>query len=117
MTKENDDLTNLLKTNPPSPQGIADISQISSYSIGTIEDTGSMEPTLNKDSRVLFAIAPIKVGDIICWDTGIAGWWCHRIIGETSDSWITQGDANRYDGATEIVPKDTVIYRVMAIVY
>ena len=108
-----------LQVSPPCPQGEIDLSKLTSYKISLVGNTGSMKPTLNENSKLLVdqeGEYPISVGDIICYKNG-DGWWVHRIIGETADCWLCQGDNNRFYNQIEYVPKTTEIVRVMGILY
>jgi len=82
--------------------------------------TGSMEPAIPVGSVVV--IKPVnpetlKVGDIICFkvETEYPKTVTHRIIGITSQGFITKGDANE-DPDQWIVKKDNVVGRVVAVI-
>ncbi|MEM0007817.1 MAG: signal peptidase I [Candidatus Bathyarchaeia archaeon] len=82
--------------------------------------TGSMEPTIPVGSIVVIKPAnpeTLKVGDIICFkvETEHPTTVTHRIIGITSQGFITKGDANE-DPDTWIVKKQDVIGKVIAII-
>jgi len=82
--------------------------------------TGSMEPTIPVGSIVVIKPAnseTLKVGDIICFkvETERPTTVTHRIIGITSQGFITKGDANE-DPDTWIVKKQDVIGKVIAII-
>jgi len=82
--------------------------------------TGSMEPTIPVGSIVVIKPAnpeTLKVGDIICFkvETERPTTVTHRIIGITSQGFITKGDANE-DPDTWIVKKQDVIGEVIAII-
>ena len=117
-------LINRLATPPPTPAGmvpkdavgLVDIDSLKGYTISVIGIGDSMLPTLDKNSQVLLSKEPVTVGDIIVFDNGDVS-WIHRIIGDNGDCWLVQGDGNRYTNQTEYVPKNTDIWRVMAIVY
>jgi Peptidase S24-like. len=105
-----------LTTNLVSPQGLTDLNKLSTYNIWDVADTGSMIPTMNGKSKILVDKEPVTVGDIIVYHNG-ENMWVHRIIGEDTNYWYCQGDANKYDNQIEDVPKNTEIWRVMGILY
>jgi len=82
--------------------------------------TGSMEPAIPVGSVVVIKPAnpdTLKVGDIICFKTEAEypKTVTHRIIGITSQGFITKGDANE-DPDTWIVKKEDVIGKVVAVI-
>jgi len=75
------------------------------YSVGMASDTGSMEPTISGGEVVVIdqdvRASNIQVGDIIifevdCQDSRFvnSNYLGHRVVGVTSDGFITKGDAN-----------------------
>jgi len=82
--------------------------------------TGSMEPAIPVGSVVVIKPADpetLKVGDIICFKTEAEypKTVTHRIIGITSQGFITKGDANE-DPDQWIVKKENVIGKVIAVI-
>jgi signal peptidase len=82
--------------------------------------TGSMEPAIPVGSVVVIKPAnpeTLKVGDIICFKTEAEypKTVTHRIIGITSQGFITKGDANE-DPDQWIVKKENVIGKVIAVI-
>ena len=82
--------------------------------------TGSMEPAIPVGSVVVIKPADpetLKVGDIICFKTEAEypTTVTHRIIGITSQGFITKGDANE-DPDQWIVKKENVIGKVIAVI-
>jgi signal peptidase len=82
--------------------------------------TGSMEPAIPVGSVVVIKPADpetLKVGDIICFKTEAEypKTVTHRIIGITSQGFITKGDANE-DPDQWIVKKEDVIGKVIAVI-
>jgi signal peptidase len=82
--------------------------------------TGSMEPAIPVGSIVVIKPADpdsLKVGDIICFkvETEYPKTVTHRIIGITSQGFITKGDANE-DPDQWIVKKENVIGKVIAVI-
>lgn len=112
------ELISRLRESPPSPSRYVsfDKDRLLEYDITSIGDTGSMLPTMNENTKVLFAEQSVNIGDIIIYENG-GSFWIHRIIGEDGGCWLLQGDANRYNNQIEYVPKDAIIYRVMGILY
>jgi len=82
--------------------------------------TGSMEPAIPVGSIVIIKPADpdtLKIGDIICFkvETEYPTTVTHRIIGITSQGFITKGDANE-DPDQWIVKKENVIGKLIAVI-
>jgi signal peptidase len=82
--------------------------------------TGSMEPAIPVGSIVVIKPAnpdTLKVGDIICFKTEAESpiTVTHRIIGITSQGFITKGDANE-DPDQWIIKKENIIGKVIAVI-
>jgi hypothetical protein len=124
LRRENQELEAIIQTQvgyietleyiPPSPQGTNHINLVFNAEILGVGDTGSMEPTLNGESRIIVANDPVEVGDIVVFQNG-AKTWVHRIVADLGDKWVTQGDAN--PNQKEFVPKENVVWRVIGILY
>ncbi len=111
-------LINQLERLPPSPhsQVSREKATLMGYIVSPVANTGSMEPLINGESLLLLDKAPVSIGDVVVYESGIE-LWAHRIIGEYEDYWVCQGDANRSENQREYVPKGRVVWRVMGILY
>lgn len=75
--------------------------------------SGSMEPELSVgDLIVNCAQGNYAVGDVVTFDTG-STLTTHRIVGESSEGYVTQGDANNASDL-DAVPPESIVGRVVA---
>ena len=81
----------------------------------TVADTGSMLPWLDAGITVVLELTDkVSVGDVAVYRNEDGGLVIHRIVGEQDGRWIFKGD-NNY--VTEIVDKDCVVWRLIAVFY
>lgn len=109
-------IIDILSATIPSPQGISSLDSIEDYTIAKVSNTNSMLPTMNENSTLLLSKELVNIGDIVVYQNG-DDLWVHRIIGEQNDYWLCQGDNNRGNNQIEYIPKNDVLFRVMAILY
>ena len=105
------------KTVLPSPQGLwPSTERVNGYLVLEVPDTGSMEPVLNGSSQIIVSgNQTVQVGDIAVWlNPDTLEERVHRIIADRGAYWEFKGDANN---ASEWVPKNWVLLRVIGILY
>jgi hypothetical protein len=82
--------------------------------ITTTADSGSMLPWLAAGTTiVLERTNEVGVGDVAVYEKD-GGQVIHRIVGEQDGRWVFKGDNN---SAVEMVEKDRVIWRLIAVFY
>lgn len=80
--------------------------------------TESMVPVINPGDFVIgkpVNYEDVKVGDIVTYKSGSSGVTiCHRVIGQTEEGFIFQGDNNK-EADTGIVKGEEIGYRIVKI--
>lgn len=78
-----------------------------------LPDTGSMEPTMGGCDLLLYGPADdVEVGDVVIFDAPWRdGLVIHRVVGETTEGYVLQGDANSAPDP-EPVPGERVLAEV-----
>jgi len=59
--------------------------------VGVAQTTGA---SMGTDAQlIVYVDQPVERGDVVVYDAGAAGFIGHRAVRETSEGWVTQGDA------------------------